>query len=68
MLVLFSVAFYLEELDFHISSQGDMKRGFQSQFLSWREKQRCNERKRDTSDAGQVMKEERVGERRGRTG
>lgn len=33
MLVLFSVAFYLEELDFHISSQGDMKRGFQFQFF-----------------------------------
>lgn len=28
MLVLFSVAFYLEELGFYISNQGDMKKGF----------------------------------------
>lgn len=27
MLVLFSVAFYLEELDFYISSRGHVKKG-----------------------------------------
>ena len=61
MLVLFSVAFYLEELDFYISNQGEMKRGFQRSLLSRRERQRCMERKGDTSDAGQVMKGERGG-------
>lgn len=45
MLVLFSVAFYLEELDFYISNQGDMKRDFRAGFYSgetemYREKER----------------------------
>lgn len=60
MLVLFSVAFYVEELDFYISNQDDMARGF-SVLAFFYQGETEMYKDSDTIDAGQVMKGESQG-------
>ncbi len=50
MLVLFSV--YLEELDFYLSNQADMKRVSVLAFIQEGETEMYREKERHTSDAG----------------